>query len=76
MNDNKDAFDLWWEWAGKPRESMLTIHADIHKAVMALPPDERRNRAKVNQAVREGIRIRQPHDAGSTDVHGVAKAIE
>jgi hypothetical protein len=25
--DNKDAFDLWWEWAEKPRESMLMIDA-------------------------------------------------
>jgi hypothetical protein len=36
---------------------MLTIHADIHAAVMALPPDERRDRAKVNEAVRERIRL-------------------
>jgi hypothetical protein len=53
MNDNKkDAFDLWWEWAEKPLDSMLTIDAEIHDAVMALPPDERRDRAKVNEAVR------------------------
>jgi hypothetical protein len=24
---DKDAFDLWWEWADKPLESMLTIPA-------------------------------------------------
>jgi len=29
------------------------IDADIHDAVMALPPDERRDRAKVKEAVRE-----------------------
>ncbi len=52
MNDNKDAFDLWWEWAEKPVDSMLAIDAAIHDAVMALPPDERRDRAKVNEAVR------------------------
>ncbi len=23
----KDAFDLWWEWAEKPADSMLTIDA-------------------------------------------------
>jgi hypothetical protein len=40
--DNKDAFDLWWEWAEKPVDSTLTIDAAIHDAVMALPPDERR----------------------------------
>ena len=39
MNDNKDAFDLWWEWAEKPLDSPLTIDAAIHDAVMALPPD-------------------------------------
>ena len=50
MNDNKDAFDLWCEWAEKPLDSMLTIDAAIHDAVMALPPDERRDRAKINAA--------------------------
>ena len=39
MNDNKDAFDLWCEWAEKPLDSMLTIDVAIHDAVMALPPD-------------------------------------
>jgi hypothetical protein len=29
MNDNEDAFDLWWGWAKKPRESMLMIHGDM-----------------------------------------------
>jgi len=48
MNDNKDAFDPWWESAEKPLDSPLTIDAAIHDAVMALPPDERRDRAKVN----------------------------
>ncbi len=40
--ENKDAFDLWWEWAEKPLDGPLTIDAEIHEAVMALPPDERR----------------------------------
>jgi hypothetical protein len=53
MNDNKDAFTLWWAWAGKPRDSLLTIDAEIHDAVMALPPDKRRDPAKVNKAVRD-----------------------
>jgi hypothetical protein len=44
--DQKDAFDLWREWAEKPLDSPLTIDADIHEAVMALPPEERRDRAK------------------------------
>jgi len=53
---HKDAFDLWWEWAEKPVDSMLTIDAAIRDAIMALPPDERRDRAKVNQAVRESLK--------------------
>ena len=35
MNDNKGAFDLWWEWAERPVESMPMIDAAIHDAVMA-----------------------------------------
>ena len=58
MNDNRDAFDLWWEWAEKPVDSMLIIDAAVHDAVMALPPDERRDRAKVNEAVRKLARDR------------------
>jgi len=50
MNDEKDAFDLWWEWADKPVDNKPTIDAAVYDAVMALPPDERRDRAKVNQA--------------------------
>jgi len=56
---NKDAFDLWWAWAEKPPHSTLTIPAEIHEAVMALPPNERHDRAKVNEAVREGLRSRR-----------------
>jgi hypothetical protein len=48
----KDAFDRWWEWAEKPLDSMLMIDADIHEAVKALPPEERRDRAKINEAAR------------------------
>jgi len=48
----KDAFDLWWQWAEKSPESMLMIDGDIHYPVMELPPEDRRDRAKVNEAVR------------------------
>lgn len=48
----KDAFDLWWEWAKKPLDSLLMIDAEIHDAVMALPPEDRHDRARVNEAVR------------------------
>jgi len=57
MTNKKDAFDLWWAWAQKPPHSPLTIPAAIHDAVMALPPDERRDPAKVNEAVRERLRL-------------------
>jgi len=75
-NANKDVFDLWWEWAEKPVESMLTIDAAIHDAVLALPPDERRDRAKVNEAVRDGLRLGPLRPAGSADLYGVPKATE
>ena len=63
--ENKDAFDLWWEWVEKPLDSPLTIDAEIHDAVMAMPPDERRDRTKVNEAVREGLRLGPLRPAGS-----------
>jgi hypothetical protein len=44
-----DAFDRWWRWAQKP----LTIPAGIHHAVTCLPPQDRRDRIKVNEAVRK-----------------------
>ena len=49
----KDAFDLWWEWAQKPHESLLMIDADIHNPIMELSPEDRRDREKVNEAVRQ-----------------------
>jgi hypothetical protein len=48
----KDAFDLWWEWARKPVESMLMIGGDIQYPIMSLASEDRRERAKVNEAVR------------------------
>jgi hypothetical protein len=49
----KDAFDQWWEWANKPFSDMAPIPAEIHEAVMALSPEDRCDRAKVNEAVRQ-----------------------
>ena len=72
----KDAFDLWWAWADKPVDNKPTIDAAIYDAVMGLPPDERRDRAKVNEAVREGIGLGPLRPAGSADLHGVPKATE
>ena len=55
---------------------MLTIDAAIHDAVMALPPDERRDRAKVNEAARDGLRLGPLRPAGSAGLYGVPKATE
>jgi hypothetical protein len=74
--DSKDAFDLFWEWARKPHHNPLTIDAAIREAVMALPPDERLDRAKVNEAVREGLKRGPLRPAGSKDEYGVPKATE
>ncbi len=65
-----------WEWAEKPLDSPLTIDAEMHDAVMALQPDERRDRAKVNEAVRDGLRLGPLRPAGSADLYGVPKATE
>ncbi len=43
-----DAFDRFWQWAEKDPESLLTIPAELHQAVMALSPEDRRDREKVN----------------------------
>jgi hypothetical protein len=48
----KDAFDRWWEWIEKPTYSLLTIPDYLHDAVMQLPPEDRLNRTRVNEAVR------------------------
>jgi hypothetical protein len=47
-----DACDRYWQWAEKPLDSPLTLPAEIHQAVMSLQPEERRDRAKVNEAVK------------------------
>src|SRR5882724_9454208 len=46
------------------------IHAEIHEAVMALPPDGRRDRVKVNEAVRDGLisDLAGSRPAGSADL--------
>ena len=63
-----------WEWAGKPVDNKPTIDAAVYDAVMALPPDERRDRAKVNAALRDGLRFGPLRPAGSADLYGVPKA--
>ncbi|MGB9054020.1 MAG: hypothetical protein WCC54_17125, partial [Pseudolabrys sp.] len=49
------------------------IDAEIHEAVMGLPPDERRDRTKVNGAVRDGLRLDPLRPAGSADLYGVPR---
>ncbi len=61
---------------GKAPHSPLTIPAEIHEAVMALPPNERHDRAKVNEAVRDGRKLGPLRPAGSADQYGVPKATE
>jgi len=53
---------------GKPLDSMLTTDAAIHDAVLALPPDEHRDRAKINEAVRDALRLGPLRPAGSEDL--------
>jgi hypothetical protein len=55
---------------------MPIIDAEIHYAVMALPPDERRDRAKVKEAVRNGLRLGPLRPAGSEDLYAVPKVTE
>ena len=50
----KDAFDQWWEWVNKPRESTLTIPSDLHFVMTErLSREDWNDREKVNRAVEE-----------------------
>jgi hypothetical protein len=44
-----DAFDRFWQWANKPPESLMSIPAELHRAVMELALKDRRDR-EVNAA--------------------------
>jgi len=57
-------------------QNNLSLDAAIHDAVMALPPDERPDRAKVNDAVRDGLKLGPLRPAGSADQYGVSKTTE
>ena len=50
--NDQGRFDRWWEWVEKPPDSTLTIPAHFHDAVMQLPPEQRRDRGTVNEAIR------------------------
>jgi hypothetical protein len=43
---------------------------------LALPPDELRDREKVNDAVRDGLQLGPLRPAGTQDQYGVPKATE
>lgn len=43
-----------------PLDNLMTIPAEIHDAVMALPQDERRDHEKVNDAVRAALAGNRP----------------
>jgi hypothetical protein len=73
MTDQKDAFDLWWEWkAAKDRLGRSAIQDEIYEAMMTLTPQERTDRAVVNETVRTQSSPLRP--AGSEDQFGVPKA--
>jgi hypothetical protein len=47
----KDAFDQWWKWATSGRATdFSTLPPEIYNAVMTLTPEERIDRAIVNEA--------------------------
>jgi hypothetical protein len=50
-----DAFDRFWQWANKPLDGPLTIPADLHYVVMRLSKEDRGDRRKVNEAVRDAL---------------------
>jgi len=71
----KDAFDLWWEWADKPVDNKPTIDAAIYDAVMAL----RRRTARPRKGQRGCARrptAWPTASRGSEDQYGVPKATE
>ncbi|MCA6111081.1 hypothetical protein [Bradyrhizobium cenepequi] len=47
-----DALERFWQWTEKPLNSLETIPAELHRAVMELPEEDRQDRAKVNEAYR------------------------
>jgi hypothetical protein len=56
----KNAFDLWWEWAEKPHESMLMIPGDIHYPIMSF-------RQKIGATARRSTKL-----CVGTEKHGSA----
>jgi hypothetical protein len=75
MTAERDPFDLWWEWINDGRlNGFQSIPARIRDAVMMLTPEERKDRAIVNETVRRRTTPLRP--AGSADRYGVPRAEE
>jgi hypothetical protein len=77
-----DAFDRFWQWANKPVDSPLTIPAELHYVVMRLSKEDRGDRRKVNEAVRDALLAQlalwaSPEDIVrlNSDLHGLAEQI-
>jgi hypothetical protein len=77
-----DAFERYWQWAEKPIDSTLTIPAELHSAITALPEHDRHDRSKVNNAVRDTLvvelrRWQLPEDIDRLNdkLHALADAI-
>jgi hypothetical protein len=51
-----DALERFWQWVEKPLSSRQTIPAELHRAVMELPEEDRRDRARVNEAYRRAVK--------------------
>jgi hypothetical protein len=73
MTTVKDAYDLWWEWATKDRATDFGRSMPRSTTQMMLTPEERKDRAIVNETVRTMSPLRE---AGSADEYGVRKAEE
>jgi hypothetical protein len=50
-----DAFERFWQWADKPLSSRQTIPVELHRAIMELPEEDRKDRARVNEAYRRAV---------------------
>ena len=60
----------------RPKEFKDPLYMPPAPVLEALPPDERRDRAKVNEAVRDGLSLGPLQPAGSADLYDVPKATE
>jgi hypothetical protein len=75
VTPEKDPFDVWWDWINEGRlNGFPNIPARIRNAVMMLTPEERKDRAIVNETVRTQMSPLRP--AMSADRHGVPMAEE